>query len=48
MRELGEKWEDTLFQVTPQVNSRMIEHLGYSPVEIITGIQPFTSIERKI
>ena len=26
----------------------MIEHLGYSPVEIITGIQLLTSIERKI
>ena len=26
----------------------MIKHLGYSPVEIITGIQPLTSIERKI
>lgn len=26
----------------------MIEHLGYSPIEIITGIQPLTSVERKI
>ncbi len=26
----------------------MIEHLGYSPVEIITGIQPLTSIEQKV
>ena len=26
----------------------MIEYLGYSPVEIITGIQPLTSIKRKI
>ena len=48
MREPGEEWEDALFRATPQVNSRMIEHLGYSPVEIITGIQPLTSIERKI
>ena len=26
----------------------MIEHLGYSPVKVITGIQPLTSIESKI
>ena len=48
MREPGEEWEDALFWATFQVNSRMIEHLGYSPVKIITGIQPLTSIEHKI
>ena len=48
MRKLEEEWEDALFRAAPQVNSRMIEHLGYSPVEIITGIQPLTSVERKI
>ena len=48
MREPGEEWEDALFRAAPKVNSRMIEHLGYSPVEIITGIQPLTSVERKI
>ena len=48
MQEPGEEWEDALFRAAPQVNSRMIEHLGYSPVEIITGIQPLTSVERKI
>lgn len=26
----------------------MIKHLGYSPIEIITAIQPLTSVERKI
>lgn len=48
MREPGEEWEDALFRTAPQVNSRVIEHLGYSSVEIITEIQPLTSIERKI
>ena len=48
MREPGEEWEDALFQATSQVNSRMIEYLDYSLVEIITGIQSLTSIERKI
>ncbi len=48
MQEPGEEWEDALFRAAPQVNSQMIEHLGYFPVEIITGIQPLTSIERKI
>ena len=48
MREPGEEWEDALFRAAPQVNSRIIEHLGYSTVEKITGIQPLTSIERKI
>ena len=48
MRELGKEWEDALFRAVPQVNSRMIEHLGYSPAEIITGIQLLTSVERKI
>ena len=38
MCELGKGQEDALFRALPQVNSRMIEHLGYSPVEIITGI----------
>lgn len=47
MREPGEEWEDALFRAAPQVNLRMIEDLGYSPVEIITGIQPLTSIERQ-
>ena len=48
MRESGEEWEDALFRAASQINSRMIEHLGYSPVEIITRIQPLTSIKRKI
>lgn len=48
IREPGEEWEDALFCATPQVNSQIIEHLGYSPVKIITGIQPLISIERKI
>ena len=48
MRELGEEKKDALFRAAPQVNSRIIEYLGYSPVEIITGIQPFTSIKCRI
>ncbi len=48
MREPGKDWEDALFRAASQVNSRMIEHLGYSPVEIITGIQPLTSVEWKV
>ncbi len=48
MQEPGEEWEDALFCAAPEVNTRMIEHLGYSSVEIITGIQPLTSIESKI
>lgn len=48
MRELGEEWEDALFRVTPQVNFWMIEHLRYSPVKIITEIQPLISIKRKV
>ena len=48
MRELEEKWEDGLFRVAPQVNSWMIEHLGYSPIEIITGILLLPSIKRQI
>ena len=43
-RERRKEWEDALFRAAPQVNSQMIEHLGYSPVKIITGIQPLTSI----
>lgn len=48
MKKPREEWEDALFCAAPQVNSRMIKHLGYSPVEIITGIQPLTLVERKI
>ena len=48
MCESGEEWEDVLFRAALQVNSWIIEHLGYSPVEIITGIQLLTSVERKI
>ncbi len=48
MQKPGEELEDAWFCVAPQVNSRMIEHLCYSFVEIITEIQPLTSIERKI
>ncbi len=45
MYEPGEEWEDALFQAVLQVNSRMIKHLGFSPVEIITRIQPLISIK---
>ena len=48
MKEFGEKWEDTLFRSALQVNSQMIEHLGYFPIKIIIEIQPLTSIERQI
>ena len=48
MQEPGEEWEDALFCAAHQVNRQMIEHLGCSPVEIISGIQPLTSIEPKI
>ena len=48
IRQPGEEWEDALFYAISQVNSQMIEYLGYSPVKIITGIQPLTSIECKI
>ena len=48
IRETREEWEDALFWVTARVNSWMIEHLDYSPIEIITGIQTLISIERKI
>ena len=48
MREPGKERIDALFWAAPQVNSQIIEHLGYSPIKIITEIQPFTSIERQI
>ena len=48
MHKPGEEWEDALFRVAPQVNSQMIEHLGYSPVKIIAMIQPLILIECKI
>ena len=48
MRKPGEEWEDTLFWATSQVNSWITEHLGYSLVKIITGIEPLISIECKI
>ena len=44
MRESREEWEDALFRAASQINSQMIEQLGYSPVKIITGIQLLTSI----
>lgn len=48
MPESGKEWEYILFQGVSQVNSQIIEHLGYSLDEIITGIQPFTSVKHKI
>ena len=48
MHKTREEWKNALFWVAPQVNSRMIEHLGYSPVEIITRIQLFTLVGYKI
>lgn len=49
MRELVKEWEDALFRTTPQFNSCIIEDLyRLFPVEIITGVQPLTSIKRKI
>lgn len=48
MRELRKGWEDALFWATHQVNSWMIKHLKYSPIEIVTRIQPLISIERKV
>ena len=48
MREPGKEWEDALFRAASQVNSWIIEQLGYSPIVIITGIQPLTSVECKI
>ena len=38
MREPKEEWKDALFRTASQVNSQMIEHLGYSPIKIITEI----------
>ena len=48
MSEFGEKWKDALFQAISQVNSQMIEHLGYSLIKIITRIQSLTLIKQKI
>ena len=48
MHEPRKEWEDILFCATPQVNSRIIEYLGYSLVKIIIRIQSLTSIKRKI
>ena len=47
MHELEEEWQDALFCATMQVNSQMMEHLGCSPVKIISKIQPFISIKLK-
>ena len=38
MQKCWEEWEDALFWAASQVNSWMIEHLGYALIEIITGI----------
>lgn len=48
MRELRKEYKDALFWIASQVNSWIIKHLGNSPVEIITRIQPLISVERKI
>lgn len=48
IKEHKKDWEDTLFCVAAQLNSQIIEHLGYFLVEIITRIQTLVSIERKI
>lgn len=38
MRELEKKWKNALFLAAPQVNSQIMEHLGYSFIKIITRI----------
>lgn len=38
MMEPKEEWEETLLYPTPQINSRIIMHLGYSSIKIITEI----------
>ena len=48
MGKLGEEWEDALFRDASQLNSQMIEHLGYSLIKIITRMQLLTFIESKI
>ena len=46
--EPKKEWKVALFYAISQVNSWIIEHLGYSPVKIITGIQLHTFIKCKI
>ena len=48
MSKPRKEWEDVLFYIAPQVNSWIIEYLGYSFVKIIIEIQLLTSIECKI
>lgn len=48
MQEPGKEWKNTLFRAAPQVDSWIIEHVGYFSVEIFIGIQALISIERNI
>ena len=42
MRESEKNWKKILFCAAPQINSKIIEHLGYSPIKITTSIQLLT------